>query len=179
MSEPFEIMLTGGHPNSLGRTIEVVETVLATPDRFEELFACYRSSDEVVRLRVSNALKRVEKERHDLLVPYIDALITEIGALDQASAQWTLADLFLALGPDMTAAQKAAALDIMKRNLAEHDDWIVLNRTMNTLLKWRDAEDGLADWLVPHLTRLSQDTRKSVANRASKGLSALAGRSMS
>ncbi len=62
-------MLTGGHPNSLGRTKEVVEMVLADPDRFDELFGCYASEDEVVRLRTSNAVKRVEAARHDLLVP--------------------------------------------------------------------------------------------------------------
>ncbi|MEM6590148.1 MAG: hypothetical protein AAF641_17010 [Pseudomonadota bacterium] len=173
MAERFEMMLTGGHPNSLGRTLEVVDAVLADPARFGELYACYGSEDEIVRLRVSNAMKRVEKERHDLLVPYINRLITEIGALDQASAQWTLADLFFALGPDMDVAQKDAALAIMKRNLAEHDDWIVLNRTMDTLLKWVDAEEGLSEWIAPHLARLANDPRKSVAKRASKGLSAL------
>ncbi|MEM7722613.1 MAG: hypothetical protein AAF376_09580 [Pseudomonadota bacterium] len=106
MTERFETMLTGGHPNSLGRTIEVVELVLAQPNRFEELFACYRSDDAVVRLRVSNAMKRVEAEAHHLLVPYVDRFIAEIGALDQASAQWTLAQLFGRLSQDMTEPQR-------------------------------------------------------------------------
>ena len=69
MTERFEDMLTGGHPNSLGRTIEVVDAVLAAPERFEELFNCYQSADEVVRLRVSNAMKRVEAEQHELVGP--------------------------------------------------------------------------------------------------------------
>ena len=112
MAERFEDMLTGGHPNSLGRTIEVVETVLANPQRFEELFACYQSHDEVVRLRVSNAIKRVEKERHDLLVPYLDRLLTEISQIDQASTQWTLAQLFDRLRGEMDARQHGAALGI-------------------------------------------------------------------
>jgi hypothetical protein len=30
MVEELEEMLTGGHPNSLGRTVEVIEVVLAT-----------------------------------------------------------------------------------------------------------------------------------------------------
>ena len=90
MAETFEQMLTGGHPNSLGRTVEVVDIVLSDTDRFGELFDCYRSQDEVVRLRTSSAMKRVEAERHDLLLPYIDRFIGEIGELDQASAQWTL-----------------------------------------------------------------------------------------
>lgn len=99
-------MLTGGHPNSLGRTIEVVEMVLADPDRFADLFACYGSADAVVRLRVSNAMKRVDADRHDLLVPYLDRFIDQVGALDQASAQWTLAQLFDRLSGDMNAAQR-------------------------------------------------------------------------
>lgn len=172
MIEAFEPMLTGGHPNSLGRTIEVVETILANPDRFEELYLCYRSKDEVVRLRVSNAMRRVEAERHDLLVPYIDRFIDEIGALDQPSAQWTLAKLFEALEADMTPRQHDAALAIMKRNLAHHDDWIVLNNSMEVLFIWAKADAELRAWLHPHLQRLSDDRRKSVSGRAKKLLKA-------
>ena len=58
----FEERLTGGHPNSLGNTIEVVEEVLQHHEAFDELFNCYFSTDEVVRLRVSNAMRRVYKE---------------------------------------------------------------------------------------------------------------------
>ncbi len=173
MTEPFQDMLAGGHPNSLGRTVEVVELVLSEPERFDELFRCYESEDEVVRLRTSNAMKRVEAERHDLLVPYVDRFIEQIGALDQASAQWTLAQLFDRLSSDMNDGQRKAATDIMKRNLKSHDDWIVLNATMETLSKWASKDWALAKWLKPHLDRLSADSRKSVASRASKKLKAL------
>ena len=168
MAENFEAMLTGGHPNSLGRTIEVVDIVLADPARFPELYDCYVSDDEVVRLRVSNAMRRVERENHALLVPYIDRLIGEIGYLDQPSAQWTLAKLFEALEGDMTAAQRKGALAIMKRNLAGHDDWIVLNNSMEVLALWARGDAALAAWLRPHLERLAADSRKSVSRRAAK-----------
>jgi hypothetical protein len=173
MAQAFEDMLTGGHPNSLGRTEEVVERVLADPTRFDELFACYRSADEVVRLRVSSAMKRIEKARRDLILPYFDRFIAEIGALDQASAQWTLAQLFARLEADMTAEQRAAAQRLMQRNLAEHTDWIVLNTTMETLAAWAADDPGLRAWLHPHLERLRTDPRKSVAKRADKTLRAL------
>lgn len=172
MTEPFEALLTGGHPNSLGRTIEVVDIVLADRSRFEELYLCYRSEDEVVRLRVSNAMRRVEAVEHDWLVPYIDRFIEEIGALDQPSAQWTLAKLFEALEGDMSPSQKAEAQAIMQRNLAEHGDWIVLNNTMEALFKWSRRDEGLDAWLKPHLERLTKDTRNSVARRAQKLLKA-------
>ena len=173
MAEHFEQMLTGGHPNSLGRTVDVVEAVLAKPERFDELFACYRSVDAVVRLRTSNALKRIEARRHDLLLPYIDRLIGEIGALDQASVQWTLAQLFAKLKSDMSAAQRGAAQAVMQRNLATWEDWIVLNMTMETLSSWAGDDDGLRDWLRPHLERLADDPRKSVSAKARKALDRL------
>lgn len=175
MSESFETILTGGHPNSLGRTVEVVNLVLAEPSRFEDLFRCYQSKDEVVRLRTSSAVKRVEAERSDLLIPYIDRFIHEIGVLDQASAQWTLAQLFDRLREQMSAGQKQSATAIMKRNLEHHNDWIVLIATMETLSNWAQADTGLKTWLEPHLRRLSDDHRKSVANRAKKKLSLLYG----
>ena len=163
-------MLTGGHPNSLGRTVEVVEIVLADRARLGELYACYQSEDAVVRLRTSNGLKRISHEKPEWLVPLLDGFLTEIAALDQASAQWTLADLFETLAPLMTPAQRQQAEAVLKRNLAHHHDWIVLNQTMKTLGGWAKADDELRAWLIPHLERLQQDGRKSVAKTATKTL---------
>ena len=173
--ETFERMLTGGHPNSLGRTLEVVELVLEDETRFAELFECYDSDDEVVRLRTSSAIKHVEAERHDLLIPYIDRLIEQVGALDQASAQWTLAQLFQRLSADLAPGQRHRALALMKTNLETHSDWIVLNWTIETLSEWASEDTELAGWLEPHLRRLAADPRKSVAKRATQNLSLLYG----
>lgn len=98
----IEEKLTGGHPNSLGNTIEVVESVLADPAKFQELFDCYFSYDEVVRLRVSNAMKRICRERKELLLPYLNRFLDEISLIDQASTQWSLAQLYKMLEADMT-----------------------------------------------------------------------------
>lgn len=171
--ETFEEMLAGGHPNSLGRTIEVVDAVLMDRRRLDELFECYASDDPVVRLRTSNAFKRVAVEKDDWLVPYIDRFVEDIGELDQASAQWTLAQLFQKLAAKMTDRQQAAALKIMKRNLAKHDDWIVLNWTIEVLSNWAKSDVKLERWLMPHLERLANDKRKSVAGRAKKKLALL------
>ena len=168
MEETFESMLTGGHPNSLGRTLEVVDTVLANPERLEDLYRCYFSNDEVVRLRTSNGIKRVCKEHPDWLIPYIDRFIDEISQIDQASTQWTLANLFELLESRMSVGQKEKAQAIMQRNLTAHNDWIVLNNSMQVLGDWSKDDPGLATWLKPHLERLSSNSRKSVAKRAAK-----------
>jgi hypothetical protein len=166
--ENFEQMLMGGHPNSLGRTVEVVEAVFANPTRLLDLYQCYFSVDAVVRLRTSNAIKRISRENPEWLVPYLDRFISEISEIDQASAQWTLAELFETLAGFMSETQRNSAQNILKRNLETSTDWIVLNNTMETLSEWAMTDASLMTWLLPYLERLSHDSRKSVAGRAQK-----------
>ncbi|MBD0401404.1 hypothetical protein [Flammeovirga sp. EKP202] len=169
----FEDRLKGGHPNSLGNTIEIVAEVLNDSALFEELFNCYFSEDEVVRLRTSNAMKRIGKVDKTYLIPYIDRFLDEISKIDQASTQWTFAQLFLLLEKEITEVQKQKATQIMKYNLENNNDWIVLNQTMETLFKWSKKEETLKVWIQPHLVRLSKDERKSVSKRALKYLETL------
>ena len=107
--------------------------------------------DEIVRLRTSNAVKRVTIEHRDWLVPYIDRLIEDISEIDQASTQWTLALLFGMLVPEMSVQQRRAAKKVMQRNLEHHEDWIVLNNTMKTLGAWAKDDAALKKWLQPQL----------------------------
>ncbi|NCR77592.1 MULTISPECIES: hypothetical protein [unclassified Microcystis] len=172
----FEAMLTGGHPNSLGNTVQVVNLVLSNPTKLSDLYSCYFSNDEVVRLRTSNAIKRISREKPEWLVSYIDKFISEISLIDQASTQWTLADLFKTLESFMSEVQKDKAKIILKRNLVTYTDWIVLNNSMETLAHWSKTDVILKQWLFPHLERLSNDHRKSVAGRAKKIQERLKGR---
>ncbi len=171
-SSQFAAQLAGGHPNSLGRTVEVVDLVLADRSRLAELYRCYFSDDEVVRLRTSSALKRITTEHPDWTMEFMDRLQTEIAALDQASAQWTLALLFDLTETLQSPSQRASSVAIMKRNLTQNDDWIVLNTTMQVLHEWSLDDAQLQAWLVPHLEGLTRDRRKSVAKRATKLLAA-------
>jgi len=168
MCEDFESMLTGGHPNSLGRTVEVVDLILANRARQKDLYQCYFSDDEVVRLRVSSAMKRITKAHPQWTMDFMDGLQSDVAAIDQASTQWTLATLFDLTRNLLTPAQRQRALEIMKNNLTTHQDWIVLNTTMQVLFDWAGDDAGLMDWLRPHLERLSKNDRKSVAKRAAK-----------
>lgn len=168
--ESIEKRLTGGHSNSLGNTVGVVEDVLKETKLFDELFNCYHSKDAVVRLRVSNAMKRITKTDKALVIPYVDRLLNEISKIDQASTQWTLSQLFLLLTEDLNQGQYNQALEIMKYNILYHNDWIVLNETMRTLKQWSVNDPALQEWLKSALQRLANDPRKSVANRAKKYL---------
>ena len=169
----IEEQLTGGHPNSLGNTIDVVEKVLGDPSLFPELFECYFSDDEVVRLRVSNAMKRICKQRKELLIPYIDRFQNEISQIDQASTQWTLAQLYRMIENDLNAKQMSKAKKHLSNNLEHHSDWIVLNMTMETLVNWAVQDKELEQFVRAQLLRLEMDSRKSVASKATKMLALL------
>jgi hypothetical protein len=164
----FEALLSGGHPNSLGRTLEVVDAVLADRSRLDDLYRCYFSTDEVVRLRVSNAMKRVTIEHPDWTMDFIDGLQSDVAAIDQPSTQWTLALLFDLLDDRLSTDQRDRAIEIMKHNLAHHGDWIVLNNSMKVLGKWARNDAELARWLQPQAARLLHDERRSVASNARK-----------
>jgi hypothetical protein len=73
----------------------------------------------------------------------------------------------------MSETQKTSAKKILRDNLENYTDWIVLNNTMDTLSKWAIKDSRLEEWLLPHLERLARDPRKSVAGRAKKIKTAL------
>ena len=169
----IEKELSGGHHNSLGNTIEVVERVLEKPELFNALFECYGSDDELVRMRVSNAMKRVARAKPELVIPYIDRFLNEVSLINQASTKWTLAQLFLLLGKDMSDAQHQKAIAIMVDNLNHHSDWIVLNMTLETLGVWAQQDPAIRSAILPRVLELTEDTRKSVSKKATKTMALL------
>ena len=166
-------MLAGGHHNSLGRTVEVVDEVLADLSRLDDLFDCYKSSDEVVRLRTSSALKRIFRARPDLLNDALPRIFKDMGGLNQPSAKWTFAQVAFdhskLLGADATARAK----EIIVKNLLEEHDWIVLIMSMKTCGLWVKTDKVLADHIMKRVLKLETDPRKSVAKAAKKLLTAM------
>lgn len=169
----FEDMLSGGYPNSLGRVEEVVDIVLNDRDSLDELFGCYGSNDEVIRLRVSSCLKRVFREERDWFLDYIDEFHRVVPALFQPSALWTLAQLHLELENLLSASQKRVAIEITKRQLRDCDDWIVIIQSVNLLEHWSKTDKSLRSWTLKTLEGFVGDNRKSVSKRVGKSLKLL------
>ncbi len=169
----IEQLLTGGHPNSLGNAPQVADRVIAGEWTVDDMINTYGSDDAVVRLRISNALKRVTAANPSVVAARLPRLLGEVSGLNQASAQWTLAQLFGTLTAHLSAAQRAQAIEIMLRNLADSDDWIVQNQTIATLTTWAATDATLSERLIPLLTALTDSPRGSVARRARSSLSQL------
>lgn len=159
--------------NTLGRTEEAVAMALADPSLIEHLYSCYFQPDEWVRLRVSSSFKRLWRADQKLVEPYLEGFITDVAAIDQPSVNWTFAQLCLELDHLLTPDQQATATKRLKQYLETTDDWIVQNSTIETLTHWALNDPKLASWLKPHLQRLTESTRRSVAGRATKALNRL------
>jgi hypothetical protein len=59
----------------------------------------------------------------------------------------------------------------MQRNVAQHDDWIVVINSMKVLGAWAEDDDELRTW--PQLRRRADDPRRSVASNAGTVLARL------
>lgn len=166
-------MLKGGHPNSLGRTEDVVAMVLAEKARLKELFATMANPDEVVRLRVGDALEKVCRMQPGWFVSHVERILGDLGRIGQPSVQWHVAQMLQHLRGRLTEDQAGRATRLLQQNLASSTDWIVLNVTMDVLTDWAHQDPMLTRWLIPELERLRQDYRNSVARRAAKRLAEL------
>jgi hypothetical protein len=169
----FEIQLTGGHPNSLGNAEEVVSIILKDHDKLQDLYDCYKSDDAVVRLRVSSAMKRLCKAQPDWIMEYLDRFQSEISNLDQPSAKWSLAQMFMWLDEKMDDKQRQRAIEIMKHNLETDDDWIVQNTTAESLAYFAGSDISLKEWLIPRLEKMKSSRHNSVVQKAHKLIDAL------
>lgn len=170
--EPFVEMLRGA-TNSLGRTEEVTALVIDDPSRAQEVYDCFFQDDEWARLRAASTSKRLWRHDSEMFAPFIQGWIDDVSAIDQPSAQWTFAQMCEECDAALTDAQRDRAIEIVKGYLAEGDDWIVLNSSMSTLAAWAMSRPELAAEVAPHLERLSNDGRKSVAKRAVKAMEQL------
>ena len=168
MKEKFEIMLSGGHPNSLGRTLEVVDIILNDEGSLDYLFECYLSDDATVRLRVSNAFKRIFRQKPNWFVGYVDKFQSLIPTLNQPSAEWTLAQLHLEFINLLNEEQKSKAIDISREQLRNSKDWIVIIQNINFLEKVAKEDEALRHWLLTKLNLISKDSRKAVSKKAAE-----------
>ncbi len=168
----FESELKGGHPNSLGNTVKVVEDVLMDRTRLKDLVECWKSEDELVRLRVQNGVKRVAKEKPEWVADFLPDLLGWITEIDQASTKWCLSTLYMWLEKYMSKDDQTRAVEVMKSNL-HYDDWIVQNTTSESLGYYAKNDENLKQWLMPELKKLLGSRHKSVARRAQKLIDSL------
>jgi hypothetical protein len=167
----FAEMLSGGHPNSLGRTEEAVAAALANEERIGELFDTLASEDATVRMRVGDALEKVARERPEAVEPYVERILGEMARIDQPSVQWHVAQLLTEV--PLTPAQRRRGIAWLWRTWERSDDWIVISETLTALAHFAPRSPSVRERLPDALRETQRDPRKSVARRATKLLESL------
>lgn len=173
MAEPFsEMLMAGGHANSLGRVNEVIELVSDDKSRMEELYGCLFHDDAWVRMRAADVLEKVCREHADWLLPYIDRFQRELATSTQPSIQWHLAQIYEQVA--LTDAQRHAAQDWLCSLLSTKDvDWIVAANAMDTLAKFVRDGSFPRDEFVRLLKIQQHHKSNAVIKRANKYLAAV------
>lgn len=170
-----DILAFGGKSNSLGRTDEVIDTVLSDKQRLDELYACVSNDDAWVRMRAIDAIEKVCRQHPEWVEPYIDKFQKELAKSNQPSIQWHLAQMYARLS--MNENQKKIAIDWLKTLLSDTEiDWIVSANAMKALVQF--THDGLVNTNTTiDLLRLQQGHKsKSVVKKASRFLHELSSR---
>lgn len=162
----LETILSGGNPRSLGRTEEVVELVLANITKFDELFQLLFSTDEIIRMRASDALEKICRQHPEWLELYKEVLLGDIPMIRQASVQWHLAQILSEI--NLTVAETQLATTILKNNLESTNDWIVENLSLESLASFTRRGSFDADEFISILNLHSNSRHKSVVSRVNK-----------
>lgn len=175
MTERFsEILMTGGHANSLGRVNEVIESVLRDSLRMDELYECLFDDDAWVRMRAADALEKICREHPNWLLPYIDKFQQELWQSAQASIQWHLAQIYEQV--ELTDQQRYAAQQWLASLVSKKDvDWIVAANVLDTLMKFTNDGTFSRDDMIALLKVQQHHKSNAVTKRAAKHLATLDG----
>ncbi|HSX29276.1 MAG TPA: hypothetical protein VLE73_01820 [Candidatus Saccharimonadales bacterium] len=168
MTEEFtEMLLVGGHANSLGKVNEVIELVMLDKSRLDELYSCLFNEDAWVRMRAADALEKICRQHREWLLPYIDKFQDELATSTQPSIQWHLAQIYRQV--DLTPKQKQAAIQWLKQVLSTKDaDWIVAANAMDTLAQFTKDGSVSAAELMPLFKIQQKHKSNAVIKRATK-----------
>jgi len=174
MQEPFaDILKVGGKSNSLGRSQEVIESVLADHDRLDELYACLFMPDGWARMRAADAIEKVCRVNPAWIEQYTDRILTDLSTSRQPSIQWHLAQIYRQI--DLTLQQRQSVILWLENLLSTVDvDWIVSANVMDTLLYFVRSNLYKKQNLERLIAVQQNHASKSVRKRCAKLLDELA-----
>ena len=165
-------MLRGGDHRSIGRADEVVDIVLSSPERFDEVFNGILSDDSLIRMRCADAAEKIARERPDLLAPFKGKLIGEVALIDQQEVQWHLAQMMTYL--EYTDEETATVVRIL-RDLLSSKSRIVVVSSLDTLTELATRDASLRESVSEDIEKAMENGAPSVKSRGKRLLGRLSG----
>jgi len=165
-------MLRGGDHRSIGRADEVVDIVLSSPCRFDEVFNGILSDDSLIRMRCADAAEKIARKRPDLLIPFKWRLIGEVSLIDQQEVQWHLAQMMACL--EYTDEETATVVRIL-RGLLSSKSRIVVVSSLDTLTELATRDASLRESVIKDIENAMENGAPSVKSRGKRLLGRLSG----
>ena len=165
-------MLRGGDHRSIGRADELVDIVLSSPERFDEVFNGILSDDSLIRMRCADAAEKIARERPDLLAPFKGKLIGEVALIDQQEVQWHLAQMMTYL--EYTDEETATVVRIL-RELLSSKSRIVVVSSLDTLTELATRDASLRESVIEDIEKAMENGAPSVKSRGKRLLGRLSG----
>lgn len=164
-SELFSTLLEG-KPNSLGRVIEVYDSVTSGRISVIDLYNLYQFEDVSVSMRVSNILKRLWRDDPTNILPLIDLFIEDAKKLLNPTFRWTIAQIVTELNALLDIKQLKAMSLIVFDNLTISQDWILLAQSLKSCQFIIKNQIGTPDITI--IEGLTNDSRNAVSSQALK-----------
>lgn len=164
MKKDLFLILSEGNPNSLGRVLDVFQSVLEGEITSQDLYQLYQHEDRIVSMRVSNLLKRLWRHESTYLQPLIDRFIKDSDRLKNPTFRWTVAQILKEQISLLSLKQIQAMTTAVMDNLTMGDDWIMLVQSMDCLIDLKSSGYDI-QLNKMHLTYLEKDQRKVVKNK--------------
>jgi hypothetical protein len=132
----FEKWLIEGDLSTDGRVDEVVDIVAQNPDAFEDVFACIKSDNPVVRGHTADALEKIGREHPDFFLPHIDEIITILEGDHIPMVQWHLAMLLghLAIYPQYPGVFVPVLINLLEENQVFTQSWAITSLAIIAVL---------------------------------------------
>lgn len=170
---PLLVQLTGGDRRSIGRSAEIVATVLAEPALFAVLFHGLLVNDPLIRMRAADAIEKITVLHPEYLAPHKTQLLQEVGPIAQQEVRWHVAQLLSRL--ELTADERHSAVNLLNTYLQDQSK-IVKTFAMQALADIALVDAELRPSIVAQLEMLTRTGSPAMRSRGRKLLAQLAGK---
>lgn len=161
----IEKLLSVGDLRSAGNSEVVVKKVLSKPALFSDVLDAVFSAHAATKMRASDAIEKITRERPELLQPYKRIFLNEISKIEQKEVRWHTAQILPRL--NLTKREKEKVYAIMLLFLQDKSS-IVRTFAMQALVDIVLQDNSFFKKVHKIISELSQTGSPAMRSRGKK-----------